>query len=141
MRKAAGLFVALLLCQSSFANQQVRIAVWDYAGLPDTVVRAAVDFAQRAFQQAGVETSWTICRARGDVADCSVPLVSEVRYLTMLVMPKMLEAPRGMKTEGDTAGFAIVGSDAIEQPRAWAFYDVAARIAAQTGRPAPFPSA
>ena len=127
MRMALGVIAAVLLSRGCWASPQpLTVAVWDYAGLPDKILLPAVEFAERAFRTAGIEAVWTICRAHYE--DCALP--SDGRYLAMLVMPTMVQAPPGVS--GDVAGLAMVGG-----PRAWAFYDVAAATAAKTGRPLP----
>ena len=129
------LLAGLLLTGVCLASpRQLTIAVVDYAGLPGQEIAPAVELARNAFHDAGIDAAWLVCHVvRGEFHGCTPP--PDGRYVSMLVMAKMVAAPSGPAAEGDRAGFALVGYEARQQPRAWAFYAAAKGMARKTGRP------
>jgi hypothetical protein len=145
-----------------YAHTSVPIVVFDYANLSDEVLSSAARLAQDAFHDAGVETTWSICRyARNWPDGCTAPLLAPGQFVSMLVMPRLLfrqSSPEAASFAGRTGdrllcsqevllhhsdgatcqvtGYAITGPDARFQARAWAFY-AAADFAARQAHRAP----
>jgi hypothetical protein len=106
-------------------RQSLAVAVFDYAALPDSVLRPAVETATEAFRAAGIDTVWTICRLPQSLESCSRALPPLGQYVEMLVMREPKSA-----ADHERAGFAVPG-----RPRAYAFYATAAAIADRDLRP------
>jgi len=70
LRLAALLVWMLIGAAASTIPNRLTVVIFDYAGVPRTVVLSAAKAGRRAFRAAGVETEWILCNP---VEGCYVP--------------------------------------------------------------------
>ena len=134
VRRTLPLGTLVIALAAGAGAQTLRVALMDYAGAPSGVLSSGAAMARAALHDAGIESTWTICRfAHDNLLGCDGPAPDASRSLTLLVMPKMLVRPPALAAAGlsgrtDPAGYALTGRAASFQPRAWVFYDVAAPL-------------
>jgi hypothetical protein len=118
------------------AQDRLTVAVFNYAGVPNSVLATAVEDARLMYHTAGLETAWPICDAvKGWPENCNAPLPKETSYLELLVMPRMIVPPEHVG-RSKPAGYALTGGEFL-RPRAYVFYDVTRNAAATAVHPLP----
>jgi hypothetical protein len=56
------------------AQEQVTVVIFDEAGVPAEVLKAAADTARERFREVGVDTKWSVCRVSADPSEhCALP--------------------------------------------------------------------
>jgi len=108
-------------------HNRITVAVYNYAAVPDGVLRSAVNTARRAFGPSHVETQWVIC----DPDACREPLAPG-SFLELILLPRVEERLRNGRVVYP-AGYALHGHD--DRQRAYASYRAAQQAAAWTIRP------
>lgn len=85
------------------AQEQVTVVIFDHAGVPAAVLKAAADTARAAFREVGVDTKWSICRLSGDASEhCALPPAGT--YMQAKVVPPALE--HGLESR-EALGYAV----------------------------------
>ena len=82
------------------AEPKLTVMIYDYAGAPGAILKAAAETAREAFQRAGVETDWTICRVPDE--HCALPPVGTIQ---VNVMPL---ATKGRLQSVEAMGYAMM---------------------------------
>jgi hypothetical protein len=82
------------------AEPKLTVMIYDYAGTPGAILKAAAETARETFQRAGVETVWTICRVPDE--HCALPPVGTIQ---VNVMPPELE---GGLHSSEALGYAMM---------------------------------
>ena len=108
------------------AQSHVTVAVYNYAGAPDSVLLPAVDMARRALGTTRVSSRWVICEPKG----CREELAPG-SYLELILLPRLL--PVEGAPAGHPAGYALQGPRA--RKRAWASYGSAQQVSGWQQRP------
>ena len=85
------------------AQEQIRLVIFDYAGVPATVLKAAADNAQKAFQEVGLDTKWSVCQvSENPFEHCTLPPAGTC--LQAKVLPPALE--HGLESR-EALGYAV----------------------------------
>jgi hypothetical protein len=122
----ARVVLVMAATQSCVCGQShMTVAVYNYAGTPDSVLLPAVDMARRALLVSRVPSRWVICGPEG----CR-ERISPGSYLELIVLPR-LQPTEGVPA-GHPAGFAFQGPLAR---RAYASYASAQQVSAWKLRP------
>jgi hypothetical protein len=140
----ANLVTALLLCvliatdsleaaQSSGTapqgNNQIRIRVYDYAGVSEDVLRKAEDVTTGIFQKVGVDFVWFTCARNGEFSDkASCPDAIDRTDLILKLVPHSMS--KGLRGKDEVEGLAVDGPDEFSG-HAWVFFDRAKEVAAK----------
>jgi hypothetical protein len=106
-------------------QSHVTVAVYNYAGAPDSVLLPAINMARRALQASRVPSRWVICEPEG----CRQK-VSPGSYLELILLPR-LQPVEGV-APGHPAGYAFQGPLAR---RAYASYASAQQVSEWKLRP------
>jgi len=86
------------------AEPKLTVMIYDYAGTPGAILKAAAETARQQFRWAGVETDWTICRvSRNPHEHCALPPVGTIQ---VNVMPPELEG--GLHSSEALGGYAMM---------------------------------
>ncbi len=111
------------------ADNQIRIRVYDYAGVSEDVLRKAEDVTTGIFQKVGVDFVWFTCARNGKFsAKASCPEAMDRRDLILNIVPHSMSQGLGRKDEVD--GLAVDGPDEFSG-HAWVFFDRAKEVAAK----------
>lgn len=118
------------------ARDRLTVVVFNYAGVPDSIISNAVENARLMFRAAGVESTWPVCdTVQGWPENCTKPLPPDGVYLELFVTPRRIALPPGRSQETNPAGYALIG--ALIRPRAYVFYNITQIAAATAVRPVP----
>jgi hypothetical protein len=112
--------------KSGSLRNDMTVAVYNYAGAPDSVLLPAMDMARQALSASRVSSRWVICepeRCREKVLPGS--------YLELILLPR-LQPVEGI-VRGHPAGYAFRGT--LPQHRAYASYDSARQVSEWKLRP------
>ncbi len=130
-RQLAIAVLCLSAALGAAAQDRIKVAVIDYAGLPGQVVRPAIRQAEEVFRKAGVLATWVFCEDPEHGPRCTGPLPVPGQDLELLVMPHPPFRPLGRSLVRDMAGLAM---GVASRPRAWVFYPVVEQYAQSTCR-------
>jgi hypothetical protein len=126
---------AMATSVAAAAQDHLTIALFNLAGVPDEVMDRAVKIARLAFADAGIRAEWTKCiTGQGTRNGCVAPIPPPGHYVVVNVVPTMVVPPPGTPPDGDLAGYAHSGLDALRAPRAYAFYDKVLAFARKSHR-------
>jgi hypothetical protein len=106
-------------------QSHVTVAVYNYAGAPDSVLLPAVDMARRALLASRVPSRWVICEP-----EACREKVSPGSYLELILLPRLQSVAGGVPRH--PAGYAFQGPLAH---RAYASYASARQISEWKLRP------
>ena len=109
------------------------VVVFDYVGLNDGNLEAAIETSRANFQREGVATNWSVChRAEGRREKCTLP--AEGSFVTINLVPQMKSALAGIAAS-NFLGWSIRDSVADGRPIAYVFHRPVTASAAKAGQP------
>jgi hypothetical protein len=96
--------LAALACAAICSANEIRVIVYDSAGVAPVVLDRAGNETLRIFRQIGVEVSWVTCQTPGD-PPCEIQ--REAPFLTLRIFSE--QDRRKLPVGIDTFGFALSG--------------------------------
>lgn len=93
------------------AEPKLTVMIYDYAGAPGAILKAAAETARETFQRAGVETDWSVCRVPDE--HCALPPVGTIE---VKVLPPELQ---GRLHSSEALGYAMMCPGCVTS---YAFY-------------------
>lgn len=113
----------------SQGENQIRIRVYDYAGVSEDVLRKAEDVTTGIFQKVGVDLVWFTCARNGKFSDkASCPDAMDRTDLILNIVPHSMS--KGLRGKDEVEGLAVDGPDEFSG-HAWVFFDRAKEVAAK----------
>src|SRR5689334_10376331 len=62
------------------AEPRLAVVIYDNAGTPDYILKAAAEMARGAFRTAGVATDWSVCHVSRDPSEqCALPISGTIQ--------------------------------------------------------------
>ena len=111
------------------ADNQIRIRVYDYAGVNEDVLQKAEDVTTGIFQKAGVNFVWFTCARNVKFSDkASCPDAMDTTDLILSIVPHSMS--KGLRGKDEVEGLAVDGPDNFSG-HAWVFFDRAKEVAAK----------
>jgi hypothetical protein len=111
------------------ADNQIRIRVYDYAGVSEDVLQKAEDVTTSIFQKAGLDFVWFTCARNGKFSDkASCPDAMDPTDLILNLVPHSMS--KGLRVKDEVEGLAVDGPDRFSG-HAWVFFDRAKEVAAK----------
>jgi hypothetical protein len=108
---------------------QIRIRLYDYAGVEEHVLRKAEEVTTSIFQKAGVQFVWFTCARSGKLSgNASCPTAMDRTDLILNILPPSMS--RGLRKGDEVYGLAVDGSDEFSFC-SWVFFDRAKEVAAK----------
>lgn len=110
-------------------DTQIRIRVYNYAGVSEDVLQKAEDVTTDIFQKAGVDFVWFTCARNGKFSDkASCPDAMDTTDLILNIVPHSMS--KGLRRKDEVEGLAVDGPDNFSG-HAWVFFDRAKEVAAK----------
>lgn len=111
------------------ADNQIRIRVYDYAGVNEDVLQKAEDVTTGIFQKAGVNFVWFTCARNGKFSDkASCPDAMDTTDLILSIVSHSMS--KGLRGKDEVGGLAVDAPDDFSG-HAWVFFDRAKEAAAK----------
>jgi hypothetical protein len=108
---------------------QIRIRLYDYAGVEEDVLRKAEDVTTGIFQKVDVKLVWLTCARNGKFSGiASCPDAMDRTDLILNIVPHSMS--QGLHGTDDMDGLAVDGPDEFSFC-AWVFFDRAKKVAAK----------
>lgn len=110
-------------------DNQIRIRVYDYAGVSEDVLRKAEGVTAGIFQKVGVDFVWYTCARKGKFSGkASCPGEMDRTDLILNILPHSMS--KDLRRAGEVEGLAADGRDEFSS-YAWVFFDRAKEEAAK----------
>ena len=129
-RKLAAMMAWMAVAGACYgAQEQITVVIFDEAGVPTEVLKAAADTARARFREVGVDTKWSVCRVSADPSEhCALSPAGT--YLQAKILPPALE--HGLESR-EALGYAVSpkGERGVVS---YAFYEPVKKLAEADGQ-------